>query len=40
LQLVRDPQLWFDFVAAMLFGALDKHDPYLFAALRSNAPLT
>jgi hypothetical protein len=29
LQLVRDPQLWFDFVATLLLGALCKHDPQL-----------
>jgi hypothetical protein len=29
LQLVRDPQLWFDFVATMLLGELKRHDPRL-----------
>jgi hypothetical protein len=29
LQLVRDPQPWFDFVAAMPPDALSKHDPGL-----------
>jgi hypothetical protein len=27
LQLVRDPQLWFNLVATMLLGALKCHDP-------------
>jgi hypothetical protein len=29
LQRVRDLQLWFDFVATLLLGALCKHDPQL-----------
>jgi predicted DNA-binding protein len=29
LQLVRDPQRWFDFVATLLLAALSKHDPFL-----------
>jgi hypothetical protein len=29
LQLVRDPQLWFDFVVTMLLGELKRHDPRL-----------
>jgi hypothetical protein len=33
---MRDPALWFDFVGATLFDALDKHDSRLFDAL---APL-
>jgi hypothetical protein len=35
LQLVRDPQPWFDFVATMLLGALSKHDPQLQDRLRA-----
>jgi hypothetical protein len=38
LRLVRDPQLWFDFVATMLLGALSNHDPELRARLRAAAP--
>jgi hypothetical protein len=37
LQLVRDPQLWFDFVATLLLGALSKHDPHLRDRLRAAA---
>jgi hypothetical protein len=29
LQLVRDPQLWFNFVVTMLLGELKRHDPRL-----------
>jgi hypothetical protein len=35
---VRDPALWFDFVANMLLGALSKHDPKLRDRLRPAAP--
>lgn len=34
LQLVCARQLWFDRVASSLFGALNRHDPHLFDALR------
>jgi hypothetical protein len=29
LQFVRDANLWYDFVAILLLGALSKHDPQL-----------
>ncbi len=32
---VREPGEWFDAVAVMLFGALKRHDPHLFDALRA-----
>jgi hypothetical protein len=35
LQLVCDPQRWFDFVASMLLGALSKHIPELRDRLRT-----
>jgi hypothetical protein len=35
LQLVRDPQLWFDFVATMLLGELTRRDPQLRDRLRA-----
>jgi hypothetical protein len=38
LQLVRDPQLWFDFVATMLLGELKRHDPNLRAKLDELSP--
>jgi hypothetical protein len=37
LPLVRDPALWFEFVAAVLFDALCKCDPNLREWLRANA---
>jgi hypothetical protein len=36
LELVRDTPEWFGFVAAMLFGELNRHDPHLFDALRTH----
>lgn len=36
LQLVCAPQLWFDRVASSRFGALNRHDPHLFDALRAH----
>jgi hypothetical protein len=33
---VRDRQLWFDFVATMLLGAANRHDPSLLDALRTG----
>jgi hypothetical protein len=38
LQLVRDPQLWFDFVVTMLLGELKRHDPNLRAKLDELSP--
>jgi hypothetical protein len=39
LQLVRDPQEWFGFVSAMLFGVLNRHDSQLRDRLHAaNAP--
>jgi hypothetical protein len=35
LQLVRDPAIWFDFVANALLGALSKNDPDLREPLRA-----
>jgi len=37
LQLVRDPTLWFDFVANALLGELSKHDPGLRDRLQAAA---
>jgi hypothetical protein len=37
LGLVRDPQLWIDFVATMLLGELSKHDPHLRDRLSAAA---
>jgi hypothetical protein len=37
LALVKNPQLWFDFVTTMLFDALNRHDPHLFDTLRAAA---
>jgi hypothetical protein len=34
---MRDPALWFEFVAAVLFDALCKRDPNLRERLRANA---
>lgn len=36
LQLVQEPQLWFDRVASSLLGALARDDPHLFDALRAH----
>ena len=36
LTLSRDPALWFNHVATILLGALNRHDPHVFDALRSG----
>jgi hypothetical protein len=33
LTLVRDPALWFNYVATLWLGALNRHDPHLFDTL-------
>jgi hypothetical protein len=36
LTLVRDPATWFDRVAMLLFGALNRHDPHLFDSMHAG----
>jgi hypothetical protein len=32
----RNPTVWVSYVVTLLFGALNRHDPKLFAPLRSR----
>jgi hypothetical protein len=37
LTLLRDPTTWFNYVATTLLGALNRHVPHLFDAIRAPA---